>query len=240
MKVPNYSSRYMSIHAAADLSKSLQTPSPESTFQVGSSQLKSVRELSDIFDAENKIPNRDTLPTPPAPITKKRSKLPKVEDHTSPPPRVDPDDKSKDIYQKLPIPIQATPTSASTREKYTKKSKEPVKQRCRGHYTGNKYDLLRVTHRQNTSAQVTRVEPKAQHISVLATNLQGRHQANVFSDPKTGASLEYRHLIKGPTKDIWGELICKLNQQTSASSRNNDAISNKNHILHPQGKFSGM
>ena len=43
----------------------------------------------------------------------------------------------------------------------------------------------------------------AQHVSVLATNLQGHHQENVVIDPTTGASLEYRHLIKGQTKAIW-------------------------------------
>ena len=43
----------------------------------------------------------------------------------------------------------------------------------------------------------------AQHVAVLATNIQGHHQANFFIDPTTGASLEYGHLIKGPTKSIW-------------------------------------
>ena len=32
MEIPNYSTRYMSIHAAADLAKALQTPRPESPF----------------------------------------------------------------------------------------------------------------------------------------------------------------------------------------------------------------
>ena len=54
----------MSIHAAADLAKALQTPSPEPPFQVGDAQLKAIRELSQIFDAETKIPNRDALPPP--------------------------------------------------------------------------------------------------------------------------------------------------------------------------------
>ena len=62
--MPNYSTRDMAIHAAADLSKALQTPRPESPFQVGDSQLKAIRELSQIFDAETKIPNRDAFPTP--------------------------------------------------------------------------------------------------------------------------------------------------------------------------------
>ena len=47
----------------------------------------------------------------------------------------------------------------------------------------------------------------AQHVAVLAANLQGRHQANVFIDPITGASLEYRHIIEGPTKAIWENLF---------------------------------
>ena len=64
MKMPNYSTRDMVIHAAADLEKALQTPSPESPFQVGDAQLKAIRELSQIFDAETKIPNRDALPPP--------------------------------------------------------------------------------------------------------------------------------------------------------------------------------
>ena len=44
----------------------------------------------------------------------------------------------------------------------------------------------------------------AQHVAVLATNLRGHNQANFIIDPTTGASLECRHLIKGPTKSIWG------------------------------------
>ena len=42
-----------------------------------------------------------------------------------------------------------------------------------------------------------------QHVAVLATNLQRHHQANVIIEPTTGASLEYRNLIKGQTKAIW-------------------------------------
>ena len=82
------------------------------------------------------------------------------------------------------------------------KLKELVKQLRLGHYTGNKYDLPRVTQRYNKIEQVTRVEPMAQHVALLATNMQGNHQANVVIDPTTGVSLEYRHLIKGPTKSI--------------------------------------
>ena len=76
-------------------------------------------------------------------------------------------------------------------------------QRRRGHYTRNGYDLPRATHQYNTRAQVTQVEPMAQHVAVLATNMQGNHQENVVIDSTTGASLEYKHLTKGPTKAIW-------------------------------------
>ena len=62
--MPNYSTRDMDIHAAADLAKALQTPRQESPFQVGGDQLKAIRALSQIFDAETKIPNRDALPPP--------------------------------------------------------------------------------------------------------------------------------------------------------------------------------
>ena len=65
MKMPNYSKRDMAIHAAEDLAKALQTPRTESHFLVGESQLKVIRELANIFDAETKILNRDALPTPP-------------------------------------------------------------------------------------------------------------------------------------------------------------------------------
>ena len=51
MKIPNYSTRDMAIHAAADISKALQTPRPESPFQVGDAQLKAIRGLYQIFDA---------------------------------------------------------------------------------------------------------------------------------------------------------------------------------------------
>ena len=41
-----------------------------------------------------------------------------------------------------------------------------------------------------------------QHVAIIAWNLQVHHQANVVTDPTTGASLEYRHIVKGPTKAI--------------------------------------
>ena len=91
----NYSTRDMAIHTAADLSKSLQTPRSESPFQVGDAQIKAIRELAQIFDTETKIPNRDALPNHPDLLMKKRNKLPRVEDQTSPPPRVDPDEEYK-------------------------------------------------------------------------------------------------------------------------------------------------
>ena len=84
---------------------------------------------------------------------------------------VGPDEESKNREQKLPSLIQATPSSEATRKKYTKKLKKLVKQRRRGHYTGNKYDLPRATHWYNTRVQGTRVEPMAQHVAVLATNM---------------------------------------------------------------------
>ena len=43
----------------------------------------------------------------------------------------------------------------------------------------------------------------AQHVAVIATNIQGHHQEHFVIDPTTGASLEYMHLIKVPTKAIW-------------------------------------
>ena len=92
MKIPNYSLRDMAIHTAADLTKDLKTPRPESPFQVRDYQLKPIRELSQIFNAETQMPNMDTLPTHPDPLTKKSYKLPRVEDQTSPPPRVDLDE----------------------------------------------------------------------------------------------------------------------------------------------------
>ena len=117
---------------------------------------------------------------------------------------MDPDEESTNREQKLPSSIQTTPSSEATRKKYTKKLTELVKQRRRGHYTGNKYGLPRATHQYNTRAQGTRVKPMAQYISVPATNLQGHNKANVVIDTTTGASLEYRHIIKGPNKSVWG------------------------------------
>ena len=95
----------MAIHADAHLAKALQKTSLESPFQVGDSQIKAIRWLANIFDSETKIPNMDKLPTPLAPLMKKSSKLPKVEYKTAPPPRVDPDEESKDREQKPTIPI---------------------------------------------------------------------------------------------------------------------------------------
>ena len=93
-------------------------------------------------------------------------------------------------------------------EKHTKTSKELVKQHRQVHYTGNKYDLLQETHWYNTRAQGKRVDPMAQHAALLATNLQGHHQANFVIDPTTGASLEYRHIIRDRLK-LFGKFICK-------------------------------
>ena len=166
------------------------------------SQLKSIKGLSNISYAETEIPNRDTLPTHPAPRMKKSSKIPKVEDQTSPHPRVDPDEESKYRVQKLPSPIQTTPPSAATRKKYTKNLEKLVKQRHPGHYRGSKYDLPQATHCYNNITQGTRVDPTAHHIQVLEKNLQGYHQENVVIDPTTGASLEHRHIVKGPTKAV--------------------------------------
>ena len=45
MKILNYSTIDMDIHAAADPAKALQRPRPESPFQVGDAQLKEIREL---------------------------------------------------------------------------------------------------------------------------------------------------------------------------------------------------
>ena len=91
MKTTNYSTRDMAIHAAAEIEKTLQTPRPESPFQVGDSQLKAIRKLPQIFDADTTIPNRDALTYPPDSLMKKSTKLPRVKDQTSPPPRVYPD-----------------------------------------------------------------------------------------------------------------------------------------------------
>ena len=43
MKMPNYSSKDMDIHAAADLAKALKTPRSESFFQVEDAQVKEIR-----------------------------------------------------------------------------------------------------------------------------------------------------------------------------------------------------
>ena len=43
MKIPNYSSRDTTIHAAEDMAKALQITSPEPPFQVGYSQIKAIR-----------------------------------------------------------------------------------------------------------------------------------------------------------------------------------------------------
>ena len=141
MKIPNYISRDVAIHAAADPAKALQTPRPGSPFQVRDSHLKAIRELANIFNVETKIRNRDALPTPQDPLIKRSTKLTSVEYYTAQHQRVDSEKESKNREQKIPISVQTTPPSASTRGKYTKTLKKLVKQRRWGHYTGNKYDL---------------------------------------------------------------------------------------------------
>ena len=62
----------MAIYDVADLEKVLKTPRPESPFQVEDAQLKATIESAKIIDAENKIPNRDGLPTPPRPANEEK------------------------------------------------------------------------------------------------------------------------------------------------------------------------
>ena len=64
MKIPNYGTRDMAIHAAVDLAKAFQTPRPESPFQVGGAQLKAIRELAQIFDADTKSQTGMHCPPP--------------------------------------------------------------------------------------------------------------------------------------------------------------------------------
>ena len=64
MKMPNYSSIDMAIHTVADLEKALETPRPESPFLVGEYQLKAIRELSKVFDAETKSQTGIHFPPP--------------------------------------------------------------------------------------------------------------------------------------------------------------------------------
>ena len=66
------------------------------------------------------------LPSPPDSLIKRSTKLPWLDDHKAPPPRVDLDEESKNMEQKIPSKIQKTPPSAATREKYNKKLKELV------------------------------------------------------------------------------------------------------------------
>ena len=108
---------------------------------MGDSQLKSIGELDNIFDSETIIPNRDALPTSPDLLMKKSSKLPRVEDHMDPTPRVESEKEYKDRDQKLPSKTHATPPSVTKKKRYTKKMKKLVKQLHRGHGTGNKYGL---------------------------------------------------------------------------------------------------
>ena len=65
MKMPNYSTRDMAIHSTAYLAEAFLKPGPESPFQMGDAQFKAIGEISQIFDAETKIPNRDSPPPPP-------------------------------------------------------------------------------------------------------------------------------------------------------------------------------
>ena len=66
--------------------------------------------LDGIFDAETKIPNRDALPTPLDSLMNKRTKIPRVKYQTAPPPRVDPDEETRERYQTPPTPTQETPS----------------------------------------------------------------------------------------------------------------------------------
>ena len=73
------------------------------------------------------------FPPPPDSLMKKMTKFPRVKNQTAPPPRVDPDEKSKNREKKLPSPNYTIPPSEETREKNTKTLKGPVRQHRRIH-----------------------------------------------------------------------------------------------------------
>ena len=54
------------------------------------------------------------------------TKLPRVEDRKAPPARAYPYEESENREQKLPSPIQTTPSSEATRKEYNKKLLELV------------------------------------------------------------------------------------------------------------------
>ena len=70
---------------------------------MGDAQLKAIRELVNIFDAEIKMPERYSLPTPPDLLMNKSTKRPRLEDQTAPPPMVDPYKESSNIDQKSQV-----------------------------------------------------------------------------------------------------------------------------------------
>ena len=113
-----------------------------------------------------------------------------------------------------------------------------MKQRRQGQNTGNKYDLLRATHQYNTRAQGTIVEPMAQHVERLAKNIQGHHQANVVIEPTTGASLEYMHLIKGPTKAILENSFTSEIVRLAQGFGTRIPSGTKHHLPHSQGQIT--
>ena len=92
MKTPNFSSREMVIHADAYHVKYLKTPFPWSPFQVGYSQLKEISELYKHLMQKSNSQIGMNYPPTPFPIMKQSSKLPRVKDHTDPPPRFNPDE----------------------------------------------------------------------------------------------------------------------------------------------------
>ena len=86
--------------------------------------------------------------------------------------------------------------------------------------------------------QGTRVKPISQHVAVLATNLQGHHQTNVVIDPTTEASLEYRHLIKGPTKAIWENSFANETGQLSQRFGTRMPYGTNTNLFIPKDKVS--
>ena len=82
------------------------------------------------------------------------------------------------------------------------------------------------------------MKPMAQHVAILARNLQGHHEANVVIDPTTGASLEYRNLVKGPTKSICGDSFANEIGRLAQGVGTMMPSVKKNHILHLQGEIT--
>ena len=224
VKMPTASSTDAAITAANDLITALQNPHPASALSpLDNNEHAALQQLAEIF--RNRT-DPETIPVPPG-----FDPLPALHntpiDTTAEPRVVPPKTQSEPTY------IDGTINPAKRRRMQRKKQKEKQATTPPNHLTlpnqqNTIHPTVPPTTPSNTTAPPKSTFPRHDHntryraLSIAADLLlkqsllpqlqanqhQTQHQAHAVTDPITGATLEYRDLIKGPDRALWEQGWC--------------------------------